>query len=163
METWKEIENFPNYQVSDLGNVKSLDHETFNCYNKTNSKYKGKILNPVKSSCGYFIVRLCNKGKIKPFQIHQLVAQAFIGPCPTRKEVDHKNGDHFDNKASNLQYITHPENVQKGKRAKLSPVQVKEIKEKYSSGIFTQKQLSKEFKVSFQHISDICNDKHWIL
>jgi hypothetical protein len=165
MENWKQIEGFKNYMVSDLGNVKSVDHETFgsatNQHVSYTRKFKGRLLKPGKNSAGYFVVRLSNEGKLKLFNIHKLVAHAFLGPCPEGKEVDHRNGNQLDNRSENLQYLTHKENDRKGKNTKLSQAQVNEIRKKYSTGKFSQRQLGKEFNVSFRNIGFICNNKRW--
>lgn len=53
MEIWKDIEDYENlYQISSLGNVKSLN------YNHTG---KEKILKPNKSKFGYLYVVLCKE------------------------------------------------------------------------------------------------------
>lgn len=43
--------------------------------------------------------------------IHVLVTVAFLGDCPNGKEVNHKNGDKSDNRLTNLEYVTHSENM----------------------------------------------------
>lgn len=43
--------------------------------------------------------------------IHSMVAEAFIGPCPSGQEVRHKNGKRDDPRASNLEYGTRSDNV----------------------------------------------------
>lgn len=47
---------------------------------------------------------------------HRLVAEAFIGPLPDGKEVDHLNSKKDDNRASNLTYVTPKENTRKAHR-----------------------------------------------
>lgn len=37
--------------------------------------------------------------------LHQLVAEAFIGPCPPRHKLVHLNGDGLDNRRVNLAYV----------------------------------------------------------
>lgn len=43
--------------------------------------------------------------------VHQLVAKAFIGPCPSGLEVRHLNGAYADNRATNLAYGSRSDNV----------------------------------------------------
>jgi hypothetical protein len=166
MENWKNIEGFPNYQVSGLGNVRSLDHETFNSGIKHSYKIKGRVLKPIKvgpARCQYLAVVLCNKGKKKQIKVHILVARAFLGSCPEGKEIDHRDGNPFYNKVKNLQYLTPKENVRKGKVAKLTQEQANEIRTKYASGNFTKTQLAQVYKVSRRNINFICNDKSWVV
>lgn len=52
MEKWVNIEGFPNYKISNNGNVKSLN------YNKTGIE---KDLKKADNGNGYLTVLLCNK------------------------------------------------------------------------------------------------------
>ena len=61
---WKRINDFPNYEVSDTGQIKNI---------KT-----GKYLSPKKSRTGYLRVTLCDNGFQKTILVHRLVAIAFI-------------------------------------------------------------------------------------
>jgi hypothetical protein len=103
MENWKTVFGFEDYQISDLGRVKSLK------YNKE------KILKPILNNTGYLCVNLGKKSKFKLFQIHQLVAIAFLNHKPNgyEKVVDHINNIKTDNALINLQIISNRENVSK--------------------------------------------------
>ncbi|SUM34074.1 NUMOD4 motif [Staphylococcus gallinarum] len=60
-EIWKDVENFPNYMISNKGRVWS---KTRVVRHKDRTKIaKGKILKNVLNSCGYFVVVLCIDGK----------------------------------------------------------------------------------------------------
>lgn len=43
--------------------------------------------------------------------MHQVVAHAFLGPCPEGLQVNHRNLIKADNRAANLEYVTHKENM----------------------------------------------------
>lgn len=43
--------------------------------------------------------------------IHKLVAEAFLGNKPPKHEINHKDGNKSNNHASNLEYVTHKENI----------------------------------------------------
>lgn len=104
-EIWKDIPTYEGiYQVSNLGNVKSLN------YNHTK---KEMILNPSKGSTGYYQVGLCKNGKAKSLKVHQLVSMAFLEhtPCGYDLVVDHVNDDKLDNRVENLQIVTQRFNV----------------------------------------------------
>ena len=93
MESWKVIYDFPNYEISNYGNVR----------NNT------KIVKAVPNKHGYNVVVLCN-GIRKSVNIHRLVAAAFI-PNPDNKPcVDHIDGDRANNHADNLRWVTVKEN-----------------------------------------------------
>ena len=115
-EKWKEIDWIPNlrgsYEVSNMGNVKRtsmLRHEHYsNTYQLVN---KERTVVPFDNGNGYKVVGLPVDGKCKNFYVHRLVALAFI-PNPTNKPViNHKDHDRSNNKASNLEWMTHQENT----------------------------------------------------
>ena len=103
-EIWKDVPNYEGvYQVSNLGNIKSLN------YNHTK---KEKLLKQALMPNGYYFVCLFFEVKRKNFFIHQLVAMAFLNhiPCGHRFEVDHINNIKSDNRVVNLQILTHKDN-----------------------------------------------------
>lgn len=94
METFIKITNYPNYSISDLGNVRN---------DKT-----GRILKFYVKPSGYKQVQLGRK--TIPQYIHRLVAQAFIPNIDNKPQVNHKNGNKGDNRAINLEWVTASEN-----------------------------------------------------
>ena len=97
MEKWKDVEDFNNYQVSNLGRIKN--------------KVTGVIRKQVITARGYLSVHLVQSGKKKTFRTHRLVALAFIGINKYKPQVNHKNGIKTDNRASNLEWCTNRENI----------------------------------------------------
>ena len=108
MEVWKDVVGYEGlYQVSNLGNVKSLP------------KHKGcgvgytqpeRIL---RNSCNghYLFVYLSKDHKQKMHYVHRLVAQAFIPNPENKREVNHINGVKKDNRVENLEWNTSSENT----------------------------------------------------
>lgn len=95
------------YRASNLGRVKTLPH-THDYANGIKHWHPGKLLEP-RLAGRYYSVEL-GKGRVK--RVHRLVAAAFIGPLPDGLQVNHMNGDRFDNRAANLEYVTGSENMQ---------------------------------------------------
>lgn len=95
-ETWKTVDTFPNYEASNLGNVRN--------------RITGKVLRPCLTS-GYNMVVLCSNGDKKHFYVHRLVCSLFIENILFKEEVNHKNGIKTDNRAENLEWVTPSENI----------------------------------------------------
>ena len=69
------------------------------------------VLAPVKSSNGYIVVTLCNRGIRSQKAVHILVLCAFLGPRPVGLLACHGDGDTSNNALSNLRWDTHANNV----------------------------------------------------
>ena len=109
-EIWKAIKGYEGiYEASNWGRVKSLAREL-----SDGRRWKEKILKPGKSG-GYLTVNLCKDGICKNYQVHQLVAIAFLDHEPNGYKivVDHKNNNPLDNRLENLNIISHRENISK--------------------------------------------------
>jgi len=107
MEIWKNIDNFNNYyQVSNLGNIKSVNRLSLEGRN-----YKGKKLKLSISKNGYLYVGLSKNGKTKMFPVHRIVIETFLGY--SNLVCDHIDNDKTNNCLTNLRYISHRENMSK--------------------------------------------------
>lgn len=96
MEIWKDIIGYEGYyQISNFGNVKNI---------QTN-----KLLIGDTNNAGYRRVMLYNPIK-KRFFIHRLVALHFCDGVDDKKVVNHIDGDKLNNKAENLEWVTHSQN-----------------------------------------------------
>jgi hypothetical protein len=91
-EIFKDIEGYEEYQVSNMGNVKSLK------YNKE------KILKPKKNKYGYLQVNLYKEGNMKTHNIHRLVAMTFIPNPNNLEQINHRDECKTNNVITNLEW-----------------------------------------------------------
>jgi hypothetical protein len=103
------------------------------------------------------------------------VAEAFLGPIPNGREVNHKNGVKTDNRAGNLEYMTRRENLQHAKRlglldnegernpmAKLTAEQVLQIRSRYRFGGGPgYKALAAEYGVTWEAVRNLIKGQSW--
>ena len=124
-----------------------------------------KQLRPGPNSRGYLTVNLYDGSvpkKPRSFLLHRLVAEAFLGA--SELQVNHKDGNKFNNHVDNLEWVTGKENIrhaidvlgisflcQRHPRAKLSDYQILTIR----SSCKKTKEIAIEFGISEKHVRDI--------
>ena len=114
-EVWKTVKGHENYAVSDQGNVRSKPRVILK---KTKygtvmeQRHRGGLLLPREDRYGYQVIRFHSKTDdgVKA-QVHRMVAEAFLEHEDGKDYIIHKNYDKKDNRAVNLQYVTHDECV----------------------------------------------------
>lgn len=108
-EQWRPVIGYEGwYEVSDRGRVRSLDRVVTH-RNGRQSRWKGKILKPMRDTGGHHRVALQRNGRAV-FGIHQLVMRAFGGPQPKGTQVLHWDDDRENNMLTNLRYGTPRDN-----------------------------------------------------
>ena len=93
---WKAIEGYPNYMVSNKGDV-------------LNRKTK-RILKPGWGDGGYHKVNLCEDGVAKTHRVHILVARAHIAKPDGLECVDHIDHNRTNNDVTNLRWCSKSQN-----------------------------------------------------
>ena len=111
MEIWKDIDGFNGlYQVSNLGNVKSLDRCVLTRGANHESQFiKGRMLK-LNGGRKYPQVILCKDGKTYGRLVHRLVATAFIPNPDNLPCINHKDENPKNNHVDNLEWCTYQYN-----------------------------------------------------
>ena len=110
-EQWRPIPGYEGlYEVSNIGQVRSLDHATI-ASNGVTRNYKGKLLTQTAFKTGHLQVKLTKAGKQATRWVHQLVAAAFLGERQPGQIVRHLNDVPDDNRLENLAYGTQSDNM----------------------------------------------------
>ncbi len=175
-EIWKLITDFPDYEVSDFGRVRSLDRY-WTTHKGTRVDLKGRVLKPggrgFKNK--YLGVTLRKDNKAYNRYVHRLVLESFVGPCPDGMESCHDDGNTLNNKLSNLRWDT-PVNNQADRRkhgtisvnrgensihAILTENDVRQIRETYELGGVFIVDIAAEYDVHPSTISNIIHGKTW--
>lgn len=107
-EKWKSIPEFDNYQISNMGSVKNVKNN------------KIRKASPPSAKTKYYKIILYQGGHTKTFDIHRLVGQVFCQKPVTDEylEIHHINGNTFDNRATNLKWVTRSQNRRYSKPSK---------------------------------------------
>lgn len=118
METWKDVKGYEGiYQVSNLGNIRSLERITIFESENQHKKYKAnrhikcKMKKPTVNKCGYYQTVLYKNGKKRNVLVHRLVAEAFLPNLNNKPTINHIDGNKLNNKLDNLEWATYPEQL----------------------------------------------------
>jgi hypothetical protein len=99
MEEWRRVVGFPEYEVSNLGNVRSW---------KVWNGRQRPLPHPMVASSvrGYLVVSISSGETRVQKKTYALVLEAFVGPRPDGMQGCHNNGDKSDNRLDNLRWDT---------------------------------------------------------
>ena len=108
-EEWRVIPEFPDYAASNLGRIKRITRGRRLCD-------LGKILRdyPTGGQSLYRGINLRRGDTRVRLLVHQVIAMAFLDPPNEGEtEIDHLDNAHTNNRASNLEWVTHQENIRR--------------------------------------------------
>lgn len=178
MEIWQPCPEFPKYEVSDQGRVRTLAREA-PCISRSGKhfirQYPAKILkgSPHKQ-LGYPFVGLYRDGHSGPktMFIHYLVCTAFHGPKPSPElTIAHGDGTRTNNREDNLRWATQSEQREDMRKhgtlmegtkhplAKLDPDKVREIRKSHPGLSYAK--IGKQYGVSKRLIMKVVRREAW--
>src|SRR5262245_14943443 len=170
---YREVAGFPAYRVGTDGSLWSCFRRGRGRGQPAGSRFgawhqiKGNI-----SLRGHLFVHLNGSGKTRRRFIHNLVLEAFVGPCPPGMECCHGDGNPANNRLVNLRWGTRCDNREDARRhgtllfgsrnpsAKLTEEEVREIRRLCQQGL-AQGKIAKWFSVSVRTIAQIKSREHW--
>ena len=177
-EIWKPIKGFElTYEVSNFGNVRSIDWMQIHSHTGRKFLKKGKPISIRVGTTwnGYSSVGITKNGKQVSKLLHRVIAESFISNPENKPCVNHKNGIKTDNRLSNLEWVTKSENSKhsfkiglqsnKGEshpQSKLKNEDVSKIRNLYKDG-FTSYQIWK-YKypcLSYTTVKDVIAKRVW--
>lgn len=120
LEFWENIKNYEGvYQVSDLGEFRSLDR-TIKKRGNSLGFLKGKVFNKRISNKGYNELILTTNSVKKNMRVNRLVYMSFVGELIDGLVIDHRDNIKTNDYAINLQQITPRENSSKDQKNRSS-------------------------------------------
>ncbi len=160
--------NSTKYLVSTRGEVVAAS------YNRSG---KPKAMTQLKNNMGYPYVQLSEDKKTEKFLVSRLVAQTFLPNPENKPQVNHIDNDPTNNRVENLEWVTRSENMkhsskqgrmrvnhQQGEnnsRSKLTKEQVLEIRDLFSTGLYTKKAISDLYQVSAHTVGSLIRKEIW--
>lgn len=157
---WKQIENY-DYEINPEGTVRRISTK--------------KVKKSFKRLDGYIGIQLYkSKTEIKNFQLHRLIAIAFIENPEKKDVINHKDSNRENNSLDNLEWVTKKENNKhayefgyasnKGSKngfSVLTEEKVLEIRKRRIENNLSYRMLSELYNVSRATIIAIIQRKSW--
>lgn len=167
-ETWKDVDGYEGfYQISNKGNVRSVDHTVRKNRSGETRISVGRVLRLYKMPNGYMQVQFSKNGKKQKHYVHRLVASAFIHNLYNLPEVNHIDGDKENNFVDNLEWISRKDNqihlVKSRLTRRARPVMCVETEKQYNSMM----EAARETGAERHNISNscktgsLCSGVHW--
>ena len=161
-EIFKDVEGFNgNLKISNYGRAWENEKITFSGKNHRIKKViPARILKLQDNGVGYLQVVTKINGKLFRKYIHRLVALYFCENTENKPFVNHKDENPKNNKHTNLEWVTHKENINWGTCKNKIGVS----RQKYVgplSGVYKTQEYYKTKKISRSNFKKICKNKNW--
>lgn len=173
---YRTIDKYPGYRFGSDGSLWSCKLTGPQGKRKSACGSSWRRLKVDVDSHGYTRITVYVRGNIHRPLLHRLIARLFVANPAKKPHVNHLDGDKRNSAASNLEWVTHAENIRhsfdvlgrKGTahvginngRAKLNEADVRTIRRQFASGV-SRSMLRREFKVSPTLIRKIISRELW--
>ena len=150
-EEWRKKDGYSNYLISNYGRVKNI--------------FTQRILKP-NVACGYYKIRLCEKGQAKDFLLHYLVYELFNEETiPQSCIIDHIDGNKLNNHTSNLRCLSNKDNALASLyETKTNPtakvVEQYNLKGEYIQSFHSTRQAAEILGLDSSTISKVCRGQN---
>jgi hypothetical protein len=155
------------------GYIFTSDGDVWSCWTTGPGNHMSLVyykLSPGWTDAGYLNVNLLGEHRL----VHQVILEAFVGPCPEGLECRHLDGNPGNNQRSNLKWGTRAENIEDEKKhGKMTPERREEISSRKldadgARAIFelrmqgvTAREISESFGVSIAMVYMIGSRRCW--
>ena len=167
-EIWKPIPDFPRYEASSFGRVRSL-------HGRQGPRDTPLVMRDARSGSGYRAVVLWNESGKKQLYVHQIVLLAFSGRPGEGQEGAHLDGTRTNNRLENLRWVSREENHahkivhgttlrgEQGSNVRLKSAEVLAMRALYRPGVrgYGTHALAARFGVSQGHAHNIVTGQRW--
>lgn len=163
------------YLISSEGRVRALDRVVTEVNGKQRI-HKGRIITPKRTGL-YLGVSLFSSPISERFYLHRLVAAAFVPNPENKPHVNHINFNRYDNRVSNLEWVTPGENTHHSRMAgRVKPGNMKKGEDHHFAGLSEEAvrwlrltwepydsvaDLSRKYGVTAQAIYAMLKGKTW--
>lgn len=168
-EIWKDIPGYEGYyQVSTLGRIRDVDRVITRSDGNIMTR-SGKIRKLDTTTKKYPYIGLHKNNKLATLVVHRLVARVFIPNPDNLPQINHKDGNKFNNHVDNLEWCTNQQNVLHAmrnglaggtKRSCLTKEQAIEVKSLLNSG-HRQCKIAERLGISSKWVHSISKGKTW--
>ena len=161
MEVWKDIINYEGlYQISNLGNLRSVDRVVAG-KNNTTRRVKGCIIKPFCFK-GYSCVKLSKNNKTKHFKLHRLVILCFNYVDDYQNfDVNHLDGNKQNNLLTNLEWCSRLENIVHAVKIGLNSQSIS-IEAFKNENVYSSESIASLARILFKLENPKCKEKTFI-
>ena len=144
---WKIVKNYPDYKISNLGDIFSI---------KSN-----KMLKPTKDLNGYYKIKLINDIKRREMFIHRLVYDTFKNIEHNDKVIDHIDRNKINNSINNLREVSLSDNSKNCEKKKYKKTKIHQytLNNEFIKEWDSFDEIKKELNYNNSCISKCCTGK----